>query len=180
MKKDFQKQEQDLIHRLQNGDSSVIGELYDLYGAALLGVARSIATHEAEAEDVVQEAFINIWKYGKRYNPKKGRLFTWLLNITRNKAIDRFRSKKQAPPIQSHTDNVGMEMSHPGGIDIKEDAIGLRELVEKLDGAQRELIEMAYFEGYTQQELSDKLKIPLGTVKTRLRSGIKELRKCFE
>ena len=165
------------IKRLQERDKEVIGELYDRYAPALFGVVLRIVRTEETAEDVLQEVFMKIWKYGPDYAPRKGTLFTWMLNIARRKAIDKTRSRAfringQTQRLDDHVLNIGY---HP-----KTDHIGLRKIVDGLDEKYRVVIDLVYFHGFTQAEVMEYLDIPLGTVKSRLRIGLRELRTFFE
>ena len=170
--------EEALVQRLQNGDQSVISEIYDNYSSTLYGVIFRIMQNEDEANDILQEAFINIWKYAKSYKANKSSLFTWMLNIARNKAIDAIRSKNRKNEIQSTEANVYIfENANP--VENNTDTIGIKEAVDKLAADKKEVIELAYFGGYTQQEMADELNLPLGSVKTKVRAAMADLRKLF-
>jgi RNA polymerase sigma-70 factor (ECF subfamily) len=155
--------------------------LYDNYSAALYGVIHRIILDEETASDVLQEAFVKIWNGIKSYDPTKGKLFTWMLNICRNMAIDKTRSKdfNNSQKNQS-TEIVVNQMGRLKTENIKPDQIGLMELVDKLDPNEKLLIDLMYFKGYTQAEIAEEYNIPLGTVKTRLRSATMNLRKVFK
>ncbi len=176
----IQPQEKEIIELLSRSDKKAIGLIYDHYGAALYGVVLKICMQdEALAQDVIQEGLVNVWKNANRYDSSKGRLFTWVLNICRNKALDRYRQLKRKNEIQTNTDNVNAYEGHAQTV-FNTDTIGLQQEVEKLPEEQRVLIEMAYFQGYTQSQLSEKLDIPLGTIKTRIRNAIVALRKVYQ
>jgi RNA polymerase sigma-70 factor (ECF subfamily) len=172
--------EQELVARLQRNDRTAYEYLYDNYSAALYGVIHRIVTNEETANDVLQEAFVKIWNGIKSYDSQKGKLFTWMLNISRNMAIDKTRSKdfNNSQKNQS-TENVVSQIGRLKSDDIKPEHIGLAELVEKLDPNEKFLIDLMYFKGYTQSEIAEEYNIPLGTVKTRLRSATMNLRKIF-
>ncbi len=161
---------------LQSQDREAISLLYDNYSAALYGVVLRIVRSPDIAQDVMQDSFVKAWKYGPSYDAAKGRLFTWLLNIARNTAIDVTRSAgwKMSEKTTDLNSLVGF-----GGATTDPDHIGLRKLVDNLDPKYRTLIELIYFQGYTQQEVEKELNIPIGTIKTRLRAAIGELRKVF-
>lgn len=173
-------QEQHIITLLKQRDRRSIEMLYELYAPALFGIALKIVRSDQVAEDVVQEVFVKVWKNGSKYHPSKGRLFTWLLNITRNTAIDQTRSAsyQQGKRLQ--------RLDGPDGakarliVQPRPEYIGLRDLVEGLDNRYKEVIDLIYFQGFTQQEVTEELNIPLGTVKSRTRIAIRELRKFFE
>lgn len=170
--------EEKIVALLSRGDQRAIELLYEHYADTLFGVVMKITKNDEElAKDVIQEAFVNIWKNAKKYNPEKGRLFTWVLNITRNKALDKLRSLNRKPEIQDFDFSV---YDHDGGgYSYGEDWMDIRKQVAKLDSDKRILIEHAYFLGFTQVEISENLDIPLGTVKTRMRAAMKQLRSIF-
>ncbi len=168
---------QTLITRLQQQDRAAIGELYDAYGGALFGVVLRIVHSRELAEQVLQDTFVKVWRNVANYDASKGRLFTWLLNIARNTAIDVTRSAHfQQSKKTGSIDNL---VHKPGGEAVNTDTLGLREVVDKLDDKYRLLIELVYFKGYTQEEAAEETGIPLGTIKTRLRFAIAELRTQF-
>lgn len=168
-----------IIDLLQQKDKRVIETLYDQYAPNLYGIVLHIVREESLAEDVIQEAFVKIWKNGDRYQPEKGTLFTWMLNITRNTAIDHLRKleKRGRGKIQSLENDVVIGTAALQSLNPNH--IGLRDIVDKLDEKYRQIIELAYFRGYTQSEIQEELDIPLGTVKTRLRIAMRELRTIF-
>ena len=163
--------EEELVYLLKNQDN---------YSAAIFGIIFKMLEDRELAEDILQEAFVKIWKNFSNYDSTKGRLFTWMLNITRNLTIDTIRSKgyKKQAKIQSSensVDNISDNTSNPASFD----AIGIRKHLTFLKNDQRQIIDLAYFGGLTQDEISRHLDIPLGTVKTRMRTAIMELRKIL-
>jgi RNA polymerase sigma-70 factor (ECF subfamily) len=170
-------QDQQLINRLQAQDRAAIGTLYDAYGGALFGVVLRIVQQRELAEQVLQDTFVKAWKNGASYDTTKGRLFTWLLNIARNTAIDATRTAHYQKSRK--TDSLDSLVHSPGGESLNPDQIGVREIVNRLDEKYKTLIDMVYFRGYTQEEIAEETGIPLGTVKTRLRYAINELRGIF-
>lgn len=174
--KDFIAEEQ-LIALLKSKDSKGISYLYDKYSAALYGTAYRIVQNQSFAEEVMQDALMNIWNKIDSYDPKKARLFTWMLNIVRNKAIDKVRSAEVRRENKSDSINdVVSILDKAGEYEQNTDAIGLQEIVNTLNEDQKFVLEMIYYKGYTHAELSKEFEIPLGTVKTRLRSAINLLR----
>lgn len=169
--------EQELVSLLQNRDNKAFAYLYDNYAAALYSIILQIVNDAELANDVLQEVFVNIWRRIEQYDASKGRLFTWMMNIARNAAIDTLRSRsyQNSRKNQSIRDNVDTiqvaDVIQPGV-----DTIGLRKVLEKLKDEQRVLIELAYFKGYTHEEIAELEKIPLGTVKTRIRNALIQLR----
>ena len=171
--------ESQIVEMLHQNDKRVIAIIYDQYAPSLYGVVVRIVQSEEIAQDVLQDAFVKIWKKGTTYNATKGTLFTWLLNITRNTAIDKLRSAgfRKRGKNQSIDDLVNNQVSNRG---TNPEEIGVKELLTNLDDKYGEIIDMIYFRGFTQKEVSEELDIPLGTVKTRLRIGLRELRGIFD
>jgi len=169
--------EQHIIELLKAQDERAIGLLYDHYADALFGVAIKVTKDEVLAQDVLQESFVKIWKNAHKYDASKARLFTWLFRVVQNTAIDavRSRQRKTTKEIQIEESNVYSIPSTTFAIehlDIASHAGGLED-------KYRVVIDALFFQGMTQQEASDELNIPLGTVKSRLKIGLRELRKLF-
>jgi len=169
--------EEELVSGLKNSDKAAFAYLFDQYSDALYGVVFKIIPDDDWAQDILQEAFVKIWKNIPNYDPSKGRLFTWLLNIVRNHSIDTLRSKQFKQVSENHNleDSVNIIDSERNQAP-KEDTIGIVKLLDHLIPDQKILVELIYLQGYTQQEAADELKIPLGTVKTRLRNALLNLR----
>ncbi len=169
-----------LVALLQSKDQRGFSILYDNYSSALYGVILKIVRSEDIAADVMQDSFVKIWKNIEGYNRSKGTLFTWILNVARNTAIDRIRSQE----FQNSQRNQDIDSSI-NFIDNQEssqfdvDAIGLKKVVEHLRPEHQQMIELLYFKGYTQAEVADEFGIPLGTVKTRVKAAIVQLRQYF-
>lgn len=172
----YQKEQllvQDLIHKKKEA----FDYLYEHYSGALFGVINRIVMSDEIANDVLQECFIKIWNGIGAYNADKGSLFTWMLNLCRNKAIDEIRSKAYKKETQNQNiEDYVIKLDENNFVESSIDHIGLKKVVETLKPAYKELIDKVYFEGYTQEETAKELGIPLGTVKTRLRSAIQQLR----
>ena len=174
-------EEPELVAALQQRKKIGADALYEMYSASLLGIISRVIADQEIAEDVLQEALIKIWNSIPQYDSSKGRLFTWMVNVTRNLAIDKVRSKD----YRNHSKNQDLE-NHVNSIDeqrnsvYKPEHIGLKDLIQKLRPEQQVIVDMIYFKGYTHVEVSEELEIPLGTVKTRLRMGIIELRNYFK
>jgi len=165
-----------LRHREKMGAEA----LYDMYSASLYGVIVRIVIDTAVAEDVLQESFVKIWQSFSSYSPEKGRLFTWMVNIARNLSIDKIRSKdfKNQTKNQELENNVTFIDEQKNTV-YKPELLGIRDLVQKLKPEQKSILDLVYFKGYTHVEAADELGIPLGTIKTRLRMAIQQLRKSF-
>lgn len=173
--------EEELVLLLQGRDQQAFSYLYDNYSAALNGVIYRMVEDRELAEDILQEAFVKIWNNFASYDTGKGRLFTWMLNITRNLTIDTLRSKgyKKQSKISSDENSVSNLTSDNKAAE-RFDAMGLRKQLINLKPEQRIIIDLAYFNGYTQDEISKETGTPLGTVKTRMRAAIIELRKMLD
>ncbi len=171
-------QETELISALKSGDKNALGMVYDRYGAALYGVVLRIVQSPEVAEEVVQDVFLKIYRNISSFDENKGKFYTWALNIARNSAIDATRTSDYRNRQKTDQfDFVVYRESNPASQFVE--GIGLKELVGKLDEKHRKVIDLAYFQGYTQTEIEQALNIPIGTVKTRMRLAIKELRKVF-
>jgi RNA polymerase sigma factor (sigma-70 family) len=173
--------EEELVALLKNKDMVAYNALYDHYSASLYGVISKIILVEEIAQDILQEVFIKIWKGIDSYDSNKGRLFTWMLNISRNSAIDYTRSKQSGIDNKiQNLDNSVYEVNRQRSVSINTDTIGVQEQVIKLKDDYRLLIELIYYKGYTHEETAEELNIPLGTVKTRVRAAILELRQTLK
>lgn len=170
--------ENELVALLKQKDKATLGYLYDNYSAALFGIILRIIQDKKVAEEVLQDAFMKIWDKIDTYDDKKGRLFTWMLNLCRNLAIDKLRSKEIKKV--GKTDDIEENVYHVEKdylVQQSVDGIGVKELLVKLRDEERLILELIYFKGYTQSEVSESQGIPLGTVKTRLRMALINLRK---
>ncbi|GAA4320424.1 RNA polymerase sigma factor [Flaviaesturariibacter amylovorans] len=166
--------EGELVTLLRQKDEGAFSYLYEHYSGALYGVVRQVVADEELAQDVLQEVFVSIWRKIDSYDALKGRLFTWMLNVARNAAIDKVRSKGYQQSLRQTSLDVS-ESSHPAvrpGIDD----YGLKKTLSRLKDEQRQLIDLSYYQGYTHDQIAKALNIPLGTVKTRLRTALSQLR----
>ncbi len=168
--------ETSLISQLQNGEQHALAYLYDRYGAALYGVVIRIVNDKNIAEEILQDVFLKIWTRIASYDSQKGKLFTWMLNIARNAAIDKIRSaeitkQKKTKGISGFVSTVESNEN----VSQTNDGIGLQNVLKQLPPEQQVIIEYLYFKGYTQSELAEEKNIPLGTVKTRLRMAMQTL-----
>jgi len=174
--------EQELVAALKGRNNQAFAFLYDNYSGALYSIIRQIITDNDElAGDVLQEVFINIWRKIESYDQTKGRLFTWMLNIARNASIDTLRSKsyQNAQKNQELPENVYRGASNQT-TQQNVDNIGLKKVLEKLKPEHRVLVELAYFKGFTHEEIAEMMTIPLGTVKTRIRNALLQLREYLK
>lgn len=170
--------ESELVELLKQHDNRAFNYLYEHYAAALYGIVLPIVNEAEIANDVLQEVFVNIWRKIESYDPMKGRLFTWMLNIARNASIDMLRSSsfKNSRKNQPLLETVSLTAASQ----LNVDNIGLRKVLDKLKDEQRTLVELAYFKGYTHEEIAVIEGIPLGTVKTRIRTALIQLRNYLQ
>jgi RNA polymerase sigma-70 factor (ECF subfamily) len=172
--------EDELVSKLAGRDPKGFEILYDNYSAAMYGVIHRIVQDEAIAEDILQEAFVKIWNNFVQYDAARGRLFTWMINICRNLAIDKIRSKDFVNQNKNRQDGNSVLSNVQAASPYNPDTIGIKEIIKKLDPDYRVIIDLLYFEGYSQSEAAERLNIPLGTVKTRSRAAIMKLRELFD
>jgi len=172
--------EEQLVNGLKCHSNDAYEYLYANYKGALLTLILQFIADSEIANDVLQEVFLAVWKNIEKYDGNKGRLFTWLHTLTRNTSINTLRSKgfksqQKNETIENHVYNI--DYNNSGELNINQ--IGLRKQVHLLRTDYKNVLELSYFKGYTQEEISEELAIPLGTVKTRLRNALIELRKQF-
>lgn len=169
--------EPELVAGLKRREETAYSYLYDHYAAALFGVIQKVVAQPQSAEDILQEVFLKIYRNIGQYEASKGRLFTWMLHIARNTAIDTLRSKdfREQGKIRELDANVGKDAAAPSTISFV-DHLGLDKVILSLKEEHRKVIDLAYFKGYTQEEIAKELEMPLGTVKTRIRNALIQLR----
>lgn len=171
----------DLLHAVARGDEAALARLYDGYRLTLFGLLMRILNSRQEAEDVLQDVFLQVWNRAADFDEARGRPFTWLVTLARSRAIDRLRALGSRERVVQNAAREIVEESS----DAIEDAIraeegrGVRNALRELPQDQRLALELAYFEGLTQSEIASRLKTPLGTVKTRMRSGMTKLREIL-
>ncbi|WP_179020234.1 RNA polymerase sigma factor [Winogradskyella forsetii] len=166
-----------LVDQFQTKDEVAFKKLYDMYSKSIHGVVYNIVKDTAIADELMQDVFIKAWHKSDTYSSKKGRFFTWILNIARNAAIDKTRSKAFKQSKQNlHADYFVDIIAGHDNLDDSTDAIGIKKFVTQLGEKCKAVIELLYFKGFTQKEASEELQMPIGTVKTRNRNCIKQLR----
>lgn len=173
-----------LLERIARGDGEALGELYDRLAPMLLALARRILEDSAEAEEVVQETFLQVWNQAGRYDAGRAAVSTWLVLITRSRSIDRLRTRKVVGRTLDgfQQEKKGEYTSHEGARSVQDEE-RRRRVRRELDGLpteQREVLELAFFEGWTQSEIAERTGTPLGTVKTRTLLAMKKLRKTLQ
>ncbi|WP_242135731.1 RNA polymerase sigma factor [Aestuariivivens marinum] len=170
--------EKEIVSLLRNGDKRAITLLYNNYSDALYGVIKKIIIDDEIAQDVLQESFVKIWRYAKKYDASKAKLFTWLYRIAYNTAIDKIRSlkNKTEKEVQIEVSSVYKITSNT----LNQDVLDIKKHLKTIDEKYQIVINALFFEGMTQQEASDELDIPLGTIKSRLKIGLRELKKIYD
>jgi RNA polymerase sigma factor (sigma-70 family) len=175
------KKEKEMLQCLLSGDQRHFTKLYDAYSGALFSIVTRWIKDPGMAENLLQDVFVKAWRSRNQYDATKGRVFTWLYNVTRSTCIDHLRSKahkKNKASVLSDNLPLLLPDAHAGG--FFSDGIGLRKLVDSLRKEEKEVIELMYFKGYTQQQIAHIMNTPLGTVKTRMTRAIKNLRYYFK
>lgn len=164
---------------MQGGDQQAVAVLYDRYGGVAYGLALRVTSDSATAEDVVQDAFVSVWKQCGRFDPGRGQVKSWLLTIVHHKAVDAVRRKmgrnERALP-EGPEEFVATHGRPEAAAEMMMDAEAVREAVKLVPDDQRRTIEMAYFLGMTHLEIAERMGVPLGTVKSRLRIGLEKMR----
>lgn len=178
----------DLIARAAAGDERAIASLYDRFGGVLYAVAYRIVGQRADAEEVVIEAFAQVWREAPRFEPSRGSVAGWLAMIARSRALDMVRARSRRERITATAaadrpgDSPGMSDWRPDAVRALDDAerrSRVRQALDTLSPPQRQAIELAYFEGLSQSEIAERLHEPLGTIKTRVRLGMQKLRESL-
>lgn len=170
-----------LLARISRGESDALGELYDRYASLALAVAYRVLGERGVAEDVIQEAFLAVWRRAASFDPARGTARSWLLTIVRNGAIDRRRGRHGRSMQDAALDDVAFRLATDGeetfdAVAASVDAERVREAIESLPHEQREAIELAFFSGLTHHEIAERTGAPLGTIKGRMRLGLHKLR----
>jgi len=169
--------DEQIIHLLKSRDEDALRLIYYHYASHLKGIAFQIVQQDSLADDIVQESMVKIWNKSDSYDPQKAKFFTWIYQITRNTALDKLRQRENnfSQKIQMEKSNVSLlEESFSG------EHIDIQKHISQLDQKYQEVIELLYFKGFTQSQASELLNIPLGTVKSRLKIGLRELKKIYD
>jgi RNA polymerase sigma-70 factor (ECF subfamily) len=180
--------DRDFMVRIKARDSAALSELYDHYNRLLFGLILSIVKKREEAEDILQEVFTSIWEKADQFDTERGTVYTWIVTLTRNMSIDRLRSKVYKEQQKQSTSLDNEDVYHPlfseendplENTILKDRAKRVYDALGQISDKQRKMLQVAYFNGLTQSEISEEFDIPLGTVKTRMRDGMLKLREIL-
>ena len=176
-----------LVRQMQDGDEQAFATFYDRFAPGLFSMIYAILHDQKESEDVLQEAFVQMWKRTATYDPARSSLFTWAVMISRHKAIDRLRSRQRqgrlVEAVAQETDELATSAPAEradNALERSDERERVRTAMTQLGDGQREAIELAFFAGLTQTQIAEKLDTPLGTVKARIRRGLLALREVLE
>lgn len=174
----------ELIGRMADGDQMALSDFYDQSNRLVFGMVMRIVNDRGAAEEITLDAYHQVWRQAQNFDSERGKPSSWLITIARNRAIDRLRSTKwvrqEQTPLEDVTPFLAAEGTPEESTFTNEQQKRVRFALAQLKNDQRELIEIAFFAGLTHQEISDKLNLPLGTIKTRIRAGMMKLRELLE
>ena len=176
-----QSRDSECVQRLAAGDTRALEELFDRHNPLLYPVALRILRRSADAEDAVQQAWVQAWRSARSYDPRRGPVAAWLLTLARTRALDLYRSLASRQRAETRVDpESGAPTSDPAGSASRRQ-VGerVREALATLQPQQRQVLEIAYFEGLSQSEIAERLQTPLGTVKSWTRQGLLRLRELL-
>lgn len=174
------------MQRLARGDGSALADLYDRHGRAVYALAVRMLTDHGEAEDLTQDVFTLAWRNAAKYDPARGAVAAWLLVTTRTRAIDRLRSRRSRPRAAGEDEIRRMDAIPDAAPSVEmivasvEGAARVKDALGTLPGDQRDALVLAYFEGLSHSEISERTGTPLGTIKTRIRAGLARLRQAMD
>ncbi|KAB2367171.1 ECF RNA polymerase sigma factor SigK [Actinomadura montaniterrae] len=171
-----------LLRRVAGGDAGAFEELYDATAAAVHGLALRVLRDPAQAEEVAQEVLVEVWRTARRYDPARGGAMGWIMTMAHRRAVDRVRSEHAAAARDDRAARLEPPAAHDGVADLVMDRLDRQRLLDCMDhltGPQRESITLAYYDGHTYREVADRIGVPLGTVKARMRDGMIRLRDCL-
>jgi RNA polymerase sigma-70 factor (ECF subfamily) len=169
----------DLLSQVAEGDQTAFGHLYDQCSGRVLGLVRRLLKDSAQSEEVTQEIFLEVWQNAKRYDPAKGSATTWILTMSHRRAVDRIRSSQSTRDRDTKIGLRDMETEYDSvseSVEIRVEHERVGQALLRLTELQRQAVTLAYYGGYSHSEVAEMLKVPIGTVKTRLRDGMIRLR----
>lgn len=171
--------EDQIVSLFEAGDDRAMELLYDHYADTLYGVIFRMVGNEAQALDILQDALVKVWKNSSTYDPSKGKLFTWLMRIVRNQTIDFIRKQRRSGEIYGEATDVIIEVTPADTRDFGLN-YDIGTVLDQLDDLHRDLIECSYIFGYTHPQIAKRFKMPLGTVKTKIRAAMIQLKNIFQ
>jgi RNA polymerase sigma-70 factor (ECF subfamily) len=169
----------DLLGLVAEGDQAAFGELYDRSSGRVLGLVRRLLKDHAQSEEVTQEIFLEVWQNAKRYDPARGSATTWMLTMAHRRAVDRIRSSQSTRDRDNRIGLRDMETEYDSvseSVEIRVEHERVGQALQRLTQLQRQAVTLSYYGGYSHSEVAEMLKVPIGTVKTRLRDGMIRLR----
>ncbi|MFD8488974.1 sigma-70 family RNA polymerase sigma factor [Streptomyces sp. NPDC059712] len=172
----------ELLTLVADGDQKAFEELYGLVSGPVFGLVRRVVRDPAQSEEVTQEVLLELWRSAARFDPRRGSALSWILTVAHRRAVDRVRSARAA----GERDLREARAHHPAYDQVAEEVeAGLeresvRRCLDRLTALQRQSVTLAYYDGYTYREVAERLRLPLGTVKTRMRDGLGRLRDCLD
>jgi RNA polymerase sigma-70 factor (ECF subfamily) len=182
---DQSREQARLLAAMAQGDKTALARLYDSLSRPLYSLAFRVLNDASEAQDIVQDVFLQMWHKASSYETSRGSVFGWAATLTRNRAIDRVRMRKRRAELLAES-APDLQPASPGGEDdsaaslwVQEKAVAVRAALTQLAPEQQKAIELAFFSGLTQQEIAARLKEPLGTIKARIRRGLLKLRETL-
>lgn len=179
---DVEQSDDELVALIVARNEGAFRLLYDRYADLVYSVAMRVLADSAAAQDVVQDVFLRFWRFPQSFDPERGRFMSWLLSVARNRAVDEVRARgrrrlHELPPVEGADDPVDEAAADPARLAVlSAERREIRTALHTLPDEQRQVIELAYFAGLTQQEIAAQLQTPLGTIKTRVRLGMRKLR----
>lgn len=178
-----QPTDSEIMRRIRRQDQQALSELYTRYGGPVYSIAMRVLRNPSHSEEVTQDIFLRVWEKGEQWDPEKGKLSSWLLTMARHAAIDRLRKETRRPDISdAPLEDMPEIVSRIARVDTPQWQNGqlLREMLGELPDEQSQVIDMAFFSGFTHSQISEQLDLPLGTVKTRVRLGLQKLRSLWQ
>ena len=170
-----------LVSLLKSKSEEGMRIIYKRYAPALFGMVKKIVQSDEVAEDVIQDAFVKIWKNAELYDSSKGKLFTWMYNVTRNLSLDKIESKDFRNASKNlNLENSVQQINEEKHLEVHVDGIDVKDWVHKLNPDHQQVIDLMYFKGYTQAEIAEQLDMPIGSVKTKIRLALIQLRNFFD
>jgi len=173
------RSDEEILARIARGDDAALGELYDRFGRVAYGLALRILRDRALAEDAVQEAFLTVWRSAEGYRRDRAKPGAWILTLVHRRAVDLVRreDRRRGEPLDEPPETPGASVEEEA--DLRGRRAAVQAALEQLPGEQRQALELAYYGGFTQSELAERLGVPLGTVKSRMFAGLARLRELL-